>query len=306
MVKPEVLEQFEKLGGVMVNGFPVIDSPVYHTSKGTPYLKKPGVALINNSQVNISSLEPFLKGFDPALGFTDYLSDPVVLSATEQIVKIAGQTCYSSWGPKRTQNKDAEKYFANIVSQGHGSVLEHTIFSLFLWGISRSFTHELVRHRAGTAISQLSQRYVSGAVLRFVERPEYQNDTDLHHRFEERVDTNAGEYELVAEALLGLQESGEGILSGEVKTDRRKKVQQAARSVLANEAESSMVFSVNVRAGRHISNMRASEHAEVEIRTGAYYMFLCMALMAPGLFADFKIVDFPDGTKGVKTDYPKV
>ena len=66
-------------------------------------------------------------------------------------------------------------------------MLEHATFSFLCYGISRSNTHEIVRHRAGTAYSQLSQRFVSGKVLRFVERPEYRNHPSLHKRFEERI-----------------------------------------------------------------------------------------------------------------------
>ena len=76
----------------------------------------------------------------------------------------------------------------------------------FLWyGVSRTVTHELVRHRAGMGFSQLSQRYVSGKVLRFVERPEYQGNQKLHQKFEDRIDKAATEYESVAQELLSEQ-----------------------------------------------------------------------------------------------------
>ena len=109
-------------------------------------------------------------------------------------------------------------------------VLEHANFTLLFYGISRSVTHELVRHRAGFGFSQLSQRYVSGKVLRFVERPEYVNDQELHELFVERIDRAAADYERIAEGLVERQKAGVDILSGEAKTDLRKKVQQAARA----------------------------------------------------------------------------
>lgn len=302
----KIREEFAALGGDENDGFPVINSPVYKTAKGTPYLKGPGVALISKPDVNLSGAKDFLGGFDEDLGFRDYLADEVKLPGAEQLTKFAGQVCYASFGSKRTRNKDAQKYFDNIISSGHGSVLEHANFSFLWWGTSRSLTHEAVRHRAGVGVSQLSQRYVSGSVLRFVERPEYQSDEALHRRFEERIDRDAAEYEAVAEALLGLQGSGSQLLSGGARTDRRKKVQQAARSALPNETESSMVFTVNVRAGRHIANMRASEHAETEIRELMFRSFLCLAISAPGLYRDFEVVNLSDGTKAVKTNYPKV
>src|SRR5918995_1709135 len=127
----------------------------------------------------------------------------------------------------------------------------------FLEGISRSVTHELVRHRAGVGVSQTSQRYVAGSVLRFVERPEYQEDEELHRLFEERADRAATEYEAMAERLLERQEGGASMLSADFRTDARKKVQQTARSLLPNETEAPMVFTGNVRALRHIIEMRA-------------------------------------------------
>ena len=306
MIEQEVVEQFEKLGGKAIDGFPVIDSQVFQTGTGVPYLKRPGVALIAKPAVNLSGMQLFLDGFDPRLGFKEYLTDPVSLPPAEYLAKVAGQVCYASYGSGRTKNKDADIYLKNIIESGHGSVLEHPNFSFLVWGISRSVSHEWVRHRAGKAYSQLSQRYVSGAVLRFVERPEYQNHPRLHLRFEKRIEAAALEYKEVADELLAAQKKGDQILSGERKTDLRKKVQQAARSVLPNETETVMAVTGNVRAWRHVINMRASEHAEVEIRQAAFEVFLCLALAAPILFSDFEVVELPDGTKSVKTNYPKV
>ena len=76
----------------------------------------------------------------------------------ERLAEFAGRLCYMS--QKNPANRTTRDYLENIKKQGHGSVLEHANYSLLLEGISRSLTHELVRHRAGFAYSQLSQRYV--------------------------------------------------------------------------------------------------------------------------------------------------
>ena len=209
--------------------------------------------------------------------------------------------CYASFGPRRTKNENAGSYFERLTSAGHGSVLEHANFSFLLYGISRSVTHELVRHRAGAAFSQISQRYVSDSVLRFVERPEYQEDEELHRLFEERADRAAAEYEGMAERLLGRQGEGQAMLSADQKTDARKKVQQTARSLLPNETEAPMVFTGNVRALRHIVEMRADAHAESEIRALALRLFLCLRTADPILFGDYELGDLPDGTVTVST-----
>jgi thymidylate synthase (FAD) len=299
-------EIFATLGGRIVDGFPAIDSETFHTDAGTPYLQHAGVAMLSKPDVNAGGLRPFLEGFAPELGFPRYLDDPTPLPPASRLSKIAGQTCYASFGPKRTYNADAAKYFANQRAGGHGSVLEHATFSFLCYGISRSNTHEIVRHRAGTAYSQLSQRFVSGKVLRFVERPEYRNHPSLHKRFEERIDRAARDYEEIAAELMTLQEEGDAQLDAGRKTDRRKRVQQTARSVLPNEAETILVMSANVRAWRHIIEMRTDEHAESEIRDLFFRIFLCLRAAEPILFDDYVIESFADGTYGARTGWRKV
>jgi thymidylate synthase (FAD) len=292
---------FEEMGGVVQGGFPAIHSPVYRTAAGTAYLKTPGVVILTKPRTNVRGLGGFLEGFDPELRFLEYLDDPTQLPDSSQLCKTAGQLCYASFGPRRTTNEDAASYFERLTSAGHGSVLEHASFSFLLYGISRSVTHELVRHRAGAGFSQISQRYVSGSVLRFVERPEYQEDEELHRLFEERTDRAAAGYEEMAGLLLERQEVGDSRLSSNHKTDARKKVQQTARSLLPNETEAPMVFTGNVRALRHIIEMRADAHAESEIRNLALRLFLCLRTMDPILFGDYELGELPDGTFTVST-----
>jgi thymidylate synthase (FAD) len=298
-------ELFDSLGGTVADGFPAIHSPVFHTRAGTPYLKAPGVVMLAQPRTNVAGLAGFLEGFDPQLGFPAYVDDPTPLPDSSQLCKTAGQTCYMSFGVKRTKNENAAAYFERLTSAGHGSVLEHASFSFLLYGVSRSVTHELVRHRAGVGFSQVSQRFVAGSVLRFVERPEYRDDEELHRLFEERADRAAAEYGAMADRLLERQEGGDSMLSADYKTDARKKVQQTARSLLPNETEAPMVFTGNVRALRHIVEMRADAHAESEIRNLAVRIFLCLVTADPILFGDYEIGTLPDGTFTVTTEHRK-
>lgn len=279
---------------------------VYKTKQGTPYLKEAGVVVMAKPQLDMYGFNYFLGGFDEELGFANYMEDDSIDGEGTWLCKIAGQLCYMSFGEGRTKNKDAKKYFDNILSSGHGSVLEHATYSLLFYGISRSLTHELVRHRAGFGYSQVSQRYVSGKVLRFVERPEYQNDPELHYRFEIRIDTLAAEYESIAEQLLGMQKEGSTILSAERRTDLRKKVQQTARSVLPNETEAPIVVTGNIRAWRHFLEMRASEHAETEIRAVAMKVYRELVHEEPILFNDYEVYMPEDGLEALRTQYEKV
>ena len=285
--------------------FPAIHANVYHTESGTPYLIEPGVVLIAMPLVHLSGMQPFLDSFDTSLGFSDYLKDATPLDSATQLCKVAGQTCYMSFGPKHTTNADAKRYFDNMKSSGHGSVLEHANFSFLFYGISRSLTHELVRHRAGFGFSQVSQRYVSGKVLRFVERPEFVEDKDLHAAFVRNIDQCAQEYDARANTLLALQEDAE-LLRGDTKTDRRKKVQQAARSCLPNETEAPIVVTANVRAWRHFIEMRASDHSDIEIRRLAGRVYVCLRSACPTLFDDYEIDRLNDTTWAVTNTWRKV
>src|SRR3712207_2667034 len=261
--------------------------------------------MLARPRTNLAGLGGFLEGFDPDLHFPAYIDDPTRLPDSSQLCKTAGQLCYASFGPRRTTNENAAAYFERLTSAGHGSVLEHANFSFLLYGISRSVTHELVRHRAGVGISQISQRYVSVAVLRFVERPEYQSDPELHKLFEERADRAAAEYEIMATRLLERQGEGNSFLDAEHKTDARKKEQQTSRSLLTSATKTPMLFTVKFVSMRYMIWMRANEHAESEIRALAVRIFLCLFAAYPILFGDYELQSLPDGTHTVTTRYRK-
>lgn len=262
--------------------------------------------MLARPRTNLAGLAGFLSGFGEDSPFPEYLDDPTYLPEGAQLCKVAGQLCYMSFGRKRSYNADAGRYFDNLKSSGHGSVFEHANFSLLLYGISRSLTHELVRHRAGFAFSQQSQRYISGRMLRFVERPEYIIDEALHARFLQRIDRASAEYSAITERILEMQHAGTQLLSAEERTDLRKKVQQTARSVLPNETEAPIVVTGNARAWRHVISMRASAHAETEIRELAVRVFLCLYLTDPVLFSDYTLEKLSDGTFTVKTEFEKI
>jgi thymidylate synthase (FAD) len=297
---------FAELGGSTDAGFSHMHTPVYHTPEGTPYLTRPGVVMLARPQTSLAGLAGFLSGYDESNHFSEYLDDPTMLPDGSQLCKIAGQLCYMSFGRKRSFNAQAERYFTNLKESGHGSVFEHANFSLLLYGISRSVTHELVRHRAGLGFSQQSQRYVSGRMVRFVERPEYALDKELHTQFLERIERAARDYASITERILTMQQQGTQLLSAEVRTDLRKKVQQTARSVLPNETEAPIVVTGNARAWRHVISMRASAHAETEIRELAVRVFLCLAQADPMLFSDYSLDELPDGTYAVSTAFEKI
>lgn len=294
------------LEGAVIDGLPVFDAPAHKTPGGVAYFTSPGVVVLAHTVAKLGGANGFLSTFPEGTNFVEYTSDPDVLPPAASLCKFAGQLCYLSLGPGRTMNANADKYFENIKVSGHGSVLEHASFSFLLYGVSRSFTHELVRHRAGTAFSQLSQRYVDAKALRFVERPEYQESSSLHQRFLDSIERASQEYSDRIDELLEMQKSGEVAVSAESKTDRRKRVQQAARASLPNETEAPIVFSANARALRHVIEMRCSEHAESEMRGVFARVLLCVQALEPTLFGDYSLTKLEDGSFAAATPYRKV
>jgi thymidylate synthase (FAD) len=291
--------------------FPSFKSDVFQTARGAMYLRGPGVCLISQPQVDLEAVgDEFLSGFADDLGFESYNDDihGYDVDPSSALCKFAGQLCYLSFGENRTKSTPAglSKYFDNIKHSGHGSVLEHANFSFLIYGVSRSFTHELVRHRSGMGYSQVSQRYVNGDALRFVERLEFQGDPFLHGRFEANCDSWSFEYEQLAEYLTEIQSRGAKELTADSKRDLRKKVNQVARENLPNAAEAPIVVTGNARAWRHILEMRASEHAEVQIRRTAMMLHSCLLEVAPKLFEDYEVKSLADGTQVLSTKYRKV
>lgn len=275
------------------------------TPSGVPYLTEPGVVLLSVPLVNVNNMRNFLSDFN--LDYDSYLVDDWDdIKAGEALCKVAGQTCYMSFGPKRTKNKDTAKYIAHIKESGHGSVFEHANYSFLCYGISRSLTHELVRHRAGMAYSQVSQRYVSGRSLRFVERPEYQAIPDQHLRFIRRIEEAANEYEDITKYLYDQQAEGVKILTADARTDLRKKVQQVSRSVLPNETEAPIIVTGNARAWRHVIEMRCHPSAEPEIRVWAHRVATILQLVGGSLFSDYEFKKGEDGLPYLETKTRKV
>src|ERR1041385_4702699 len=106
--------------------------------------------------------------------------------AGEHLVETAGRVCYMSFAKPRPGGNQA--YIGHSLEVGHGSVLEHAVWNLLITGVSRSLTHELIRHRAGFGYSQLSQRYVDEGDARYVVPPLYQENEALRAKWQEKID----------------------------------------------------------------------------------------------------------------------
>jgi len=216
----------------------------------------------------------------------------------ERIAEFAGRLCYMS--QHNPAGRTTAEYLTNILRQGHGSVFEHSSYVVLIEGISRSCSHELVRHRAGWGFSQLSQRYVDESHAAFVMPPAIQGDAALESEWTEQVRAAQAAYVSAVERLMarfaGVQNA----------VHRRKMAREAARSVLPNATEVKIVASANVRAWRTMLELRLGEGAELEIRRMAVACLRLLRQEAPALFGDFEIYATEDGGEAGRVQYHKV
>ncbi|MCW2541776.1 MAG: thyX [Frankiales bacterium] len=208
----------------------------------------------------------------------------------EALAEFAGRACYQSWKKPNPATATNAGYLQHILEVGHLSVLEHGTVTFYLSGISRSLTHELIRHRH-FSYSQLSQRYVPERDAAMVEPDVIAEDPELHAKFMAASQAAVSAY---SELLEGLEKKFADV---EHATLRRKQARQAARAVLPNATETRIVVTGNYRAWRHFVAMRASEHADVEIRQLAIACLRELKRVAGNVFADFDISTLPDGTE---------
>lgn len=253
-------------------------------------VREPRVYVVGRQETDTAGIDQFLKDH----GLT-WSTDTEV--GSEALCEVAGRVCYMSFGKGRKTNAE---YLGNIIEMMHGSVLEHAVWNLLITGVSRSFTHELIRHRAGFGYSQLSQRYVDESTADFVVPDCIADDGELRTIWEESIRQS---HEAYCRLVAGLDRR----FAAEPSTTlRRKLARQAARSVLPNATETKIFVTGNARAWRHFIEMRANEHAEVEIRKVAIVVLRLLQAESPALFGDYSITRRADGTEIAETPHRKV
>ncbi len=255
-------------------------------------IREPMVYLVGKQVTNDEAIDRFLADH----GVSGWSSDTEV--AGQKLCEIAGRVCYMSFAKPRPGGNAA--YLERIIGVRHGSVLEHCVWNFIFTGVSRSFTHELIRHRAGFGYSQLSQRYVDESVADFVIPACIAEDKELHEVWLSAVEHAQEAYVKLVEGLT------RKFADVQDKTLRRKLARQAARSVLPNATETKIFVTANARALRHFVELRASEHAETEIRMVASKVLEILKREAPNIFGDYEFVDLPDGSRGATTANIKV
>lgn len=252
-------------------------------------ITKPSVYLVGRQALDGGELADFLDD-DGLVWESDADNDAAAL------VETAGRLCYMSYANPRPGGNDA--YIAHIIEAGHGSVLEHAVWNFAITGVSRSLTHELVRHRVGFSFSQLSQRYVdesdAGFIVPHALRPAieamYQADADAARGWH-GVTTPAMEAARQWIASLRTARATYAALCEHLTASglNRKMARQAARSVLPNATETKIFVTANARALRHFIELRGSRHADAEIRQLAVILLGVLQREAPTIFADYVV-----------------
>jgi thymidylate synthase (FAD) len=199
----------------------------------------------------------------------------------ERLIEFAGRICYMSFGPRQSP-RDNSSYIRHLIDQGHESVLEHGSWTFLLDGVSRSFTHQLVRHRIGFSFSQLSQQYYDHSEAEFLPPPGIENSPAAVAAWRAAIEAARAAYHTIEAQLRA--NPGHGYAGREW----LRLVRSAARSVLPNATLTKIVVTANGRALRHFLALRGSTAGDLEMRHVAGLIYAMLLDEAPALVRDFE------------------
>jgi thymidylate synthase (FAD) len=243
----------------------------------------PSVHLIARPQIDLDGMRAYLADVGGASWLERRIEEEDgAPNAGELLVEFGGRACYRSWEPGLNVNvtrvrTDRREYFENLLRSAHGSVLEHASYSFALRNVSRVLTHELVRHRAGSAFSQESLRYVRLTDIGFRVPPALEPLRPQVLAIVEQLE----EFQRDAAAALHLDDDG-------VPFHVKKEVTSALRRLAPLGLSTDIIWSANLRTLRHVIEMRTAEGAEEELRRVFDDVAQLMTREAPLLFQDFE------------------
>ena len=208
----------------------------------------------------------------------------------EKVVSMAAKLCYSKQGIDGIQenltDEKVAKYLAMIMSYNHESTIEHVSFTFGIEGVSRSLTHQLVRHRIAS-YSQKSQRYVSEGQFSYVVPPEIENDNEAYEKFILAMENIQKTYDGITEILKKKHYENyinSGVSEKKSLRDAEKKAIEDARFVLPNACETKIIVTMNARTLLHFFKERCCKRAQWEIRALAEEMLKEAKKVAPIIF----------------------
>ena len=223
----------------------------------------------------------------------EIVSDPALL------VALAAKQCYMAFQPGLNPNvnkvrEDMVEYLDNVLKQRHGSVLEHAVLTFGINGCSRVFTGEMNRHRAGVGISERSMRYVRYTNIKFWMPECFRgNDEDTHDVQKKKLASReilTAQFENQEAMMVRFAEIWREELSPESKFHAKKVLTSAFRRGIGMGVATGGVWSLNLRALRHVIALRTDAGAEEEIVHVFKKVGKIMITKVPELFGDFKEV----------------
>jgi thymidylate synthase (FAD) len=206
----------------------------------------------------------------------------------ENLIEAAGRLCYMSFGERQSPKTNSE-YIRHLIAHGHESVLEHASWSFILTGVSRGFSHQIVRHRVGFAFSQLSQQYRDQSDAPAMMPEVLQRYPAIAERWEHAVETSQLAYR---EILAALDSCPPQELPPR---EQVRLLRTAARSVLPAATETKLLFTANARALRHFLRVRGTIEGDEEMRVVSALILSTMRTEAPSVFTDFSLEQLSDG-----------
>ena len=241
----------------------------------------PQVFLVARPAVVVDGMRAYLESVGGASWLDMREEARAELKEGELLAEFGGRMCYRSWEPGLNPNvtrirTDQKEYFANVLRSAHGSVLEHANYSFAIRNVSRVFTHELIRHRAGSAFSQESLRYVRLTDIGFRVPPALEPLREQVISIVEQLE----EFQLSAAEQLDID-------NGEMPFHVKKEITSALRRLAPTGLSTDILWTANVRTLRHVIEMRTDPGAEEELRSVFHLVAEIMKSEAPSLFQDF-------------------
>ena len=227
----------------------------------------PDITLL--SSPHISSIETFERAIGKSWRIDKDATD------SELLIEYCGRVCYLSFGENQSP-KNNRQYIRNLIDQGHESVLEHATWSFLATNITRSFTHQLVRHRVGFSFSQLSQQYADQSDTPYTKIDQMDLPPEKRaHWIQIRDELHAFYQELITDASM------------ENEKEMRRRRYSAARLVLPNDLNTVVAFSANARSLRHFLTIRGGIVGDLEMRRFSASLLDLISGEAPAVFEDF-------------------
>jgi thymidylate synthase (FAD) len=249
---------------------------------------KPHISIIARPNIDWPAINSFLNRKN-----TDWKRSEEATTA-EELIEFAGRVCYMSFGNKQSPRTN-EEYIKNLIMQGHESVIEHVNWTFGISNVTRSFTHQLVRHRIGFSYSQLSQQYVDHSNFEIHSPINIESLPKTTKAWEDAQETIRDIYTKIVESL----EAELDIKKFQNKKEKSRLINSVARQILPSGTTTSLVMTANARALRHFLMLRGSTQGDMEMRSFSVALFDLLISEAPAVFFDFKKITLADGYEAI-------